>query len=115
VDSKKDNEGEGDGEDNGWTLRVRSREASAKMSQEGGLPTKCHAQNAKNQEAKTPKSKEKGGKKQKGWDEGDLFRLCSCSLQGLGLYLLREKREEKRRGRRDGEEGGIYRRGGRSA
>ena len=35
-----------------------------------------------------------------------LFRLCSSYLQGLGLYLLEEKKKKKRG--RDGVRKGVY-------
>jgi hypothetical protein len=51
---------------------------------------------------KKKKEKEKGGRgmrdgeaKQESKKKVDLFRLCSCSLQGLGLYLLEGKERRK--------------------
>lgn len=91
---------------------MRSREASARCCKrnEGGLPTKCQAQesNKNRRKARSQKANAGSGKE---WDEDDLFRLCSCSLQGLGLYLLEEEKERRREEEMGGEEGGIYRRG----
>lgn len=87
---------------------MRSREASAKMSQEGGLPTKCHAQNAKNQEVKKPKSKGKGGKKQKGGTKVTCSGSARAHCKASGCICLKERKKRKEEEKEMGMRKGVF-------